>query len=103
MMASDAGKRPYRHLPNPRELNARLWKDPEFHMRLWTDPTLRDAYVTVIDKALLDAITGKEKMEVVADALSDIVMTQVEGSCRSWACGTTSGDVSNLSSTSCSV
>jgi hypothetical protein len=79
MMASDAAKRPYRHLPNPRELNARLWEDPEFHMRLWTDPTLRDAYVRVIDKALLDAITGKEKMEMVADALSDIVMTQVQG------------------------
>jgi hypothetical protein len=79
MMASDAAKRPYRQLPDPRELNARLWEDPEFHMRLWTDPALRNAYVRVIDKALIDAITGKEPMVKVADALSDIVMCQVQG------------------------
>jgi hypothetical protein len=94
MMASDAAKRPHRHLPDPREVNARLWEDPEFHMRLWTDPALRDAYVGVIDKALIDAISGKEPMELVAEALSEIVMTQVRGEMRIlglwdhfWECG----------------
>ena len=58
MIASAVPKRPYRHLPDPRELNARLWS-PEFHTRLWTDAALRDAYVQVIDEALVDAITGK--------------------------------------------
>jgi hypothetical protein len=79
MIASAVPKRPYRHLPDPRELNARLWKDPEFHTRLWTDAALRDAYVQVIDEALVDAVSGKEPMEKIADALSDIVVCQVEG------------------------
>ena len=79
MMGSSISKRPYRHLPDPRELNTRLWKDPEFHMRLWTDPRLRDAYAKVIDKALTDAITGRQKMAKVADELADIVATQVSG------------------------
>jgi hypothetical protein len=74
VIARDIAKRPYRRLPDPRELHARLWKDPEFHMR--------DAYADVIDKALTDAITGKEPMEKVADALSDILMTQVTGELR---------------------
>jgi hypothetical protein len=56
-----------------------MWEDPEFHTRLWTDPALRDAYAKIIDKALTDAITGKEDMATVADTLSDIVMCQVNG------------------------
>lgn len=79
MIASSISKRPYRHLPDPAELNARLWKDPEFHMRLWTDPALRDAYAQVIDEALTDAITGKEPMEKVGLALADIIANQVGG------------------------
>jgi hypothetical protein len=82
MMASSISKRPYRHLPDPRELNARLWKDSEFHMRLWTDPRLREAYAKVIDKALTDAMTGIDRIETVPDALSEIVMTQVIGELR---------------------
>src|ERR1051326_5964854 len=79
MMASSISKRPYCHLPDPRELSARIWEDPDFHMRLWTDPALRDAYSEVIHTALTDAIPGKEDMARVADALSDIVMCQVNG------------------------
>ena len=54
-------------------------KDPEFHTRLWTDAALRDAYVQVIDEALVDAVSGKEPMEKIADALSDILVCQLEG------------------------
>jgi hypothetical protein len=61
----------YRHLPDPHELNARLWKDPEAHTRLWTDPALRDAYVEVTDNALIDAVTGKEPIEKLAESLSE--------------------------------
>ena len=53
MIASAVPKRPYRHLPDPRELNSRRWQDPEFHTRLWTDAALRDAYAQVIDEALV--------------------------------------------------
>lgn len=33
-----------RRLPDPREVHAQSWVDPDFHVRLWTDPATRDEY-----------------------------------------------------------
>jgi hypothetical protein len=48
----------YRQVPDPGELNCRMWRDAESHIRFGIDPATRDAYVKVIPKTLMDQKIG---------------------------------------------
>lgn len=66
-------------VPRPSRTECPYVERPGLHTRLWADPTSANAYVGVIDTVLIDAITGKQLIEIVADARWKIVMSQVRG------------------------